>query len=220
VITHFTFDPVLTDEFIRFGYDLYRGDTNWIPPLRKDLASQLSPGYPFHQKPGNRHRHFLARRGDEVVGRISAMVNTGLKDRDGAPVVTVGFFECREDGAVARDLFDAAIEWLRQEAGATKIWGPMNFDIWHAYRLMIRGFDEKTFYGEPTTSLTTPSFSCRTGSRRNTSGTPWTSRGVRPSASWPPVTKSDTGSCSAGDTDSLHLTKSGSGTKWTNCTAF
>jgi hypothetical protein len=149
VITHFSSDPVLADEFIRFGYDLYRGDTNWIPPLRKDLASQLSPGYPFYQKPGNRHRHFLARRGREVVGRISAMVNAGLKDRDGTPAATVGFFECREDGAVARDLFDAAIAWLRQDAGVTKIWGPMNFDIWHAYRLMIRGFDEKTFYGEP-----------------------------------------------------------------------
>jgi hypothetical protein len=148
-VAHFTFDPVLTGEFIRFGYDLYRGDANWIPPLRKDLAAQLSPGYPFYQKPGNRHRHFLAWQGGEVVGRMSAMVNEELKDRDGTQVATVGFFECRDDVAVARNLFDAAIRWLREEAGVSKIWGPMNFDIWHAYRLMIRGFDEKPFYGEP-----------------------------------------------------------------------
>ncbi|MCU0572396.1 MAG: hypothetical protein MUC41_05320 [Syntrophobacteraceae bacterium] len=150
MVTSFTFEPVLTREFIRFGHDLYHGDAGWIPPVRKDLAAQLSPGYPFYRKPGNRHNHFIARRGGEVVGRISAMVNAALKDRDGTPVSTVGFFECREDDAVARDLFDAAVAWLREECRATRIWGPMNFDIWHAYRLMIRGFERKPFYGEPT----------------------------------------------------------------------
>jgi hypothetical protein len=146
---HFTFDQALTESFAGFEYDLYRGDAQWIPPIRKEVYSQFSPEFPFYQKPGNCHRHFLVTIGKKVVGRISAMVNKDLKDKDGTPVGTIGFFECIYDYSVANDLFDAAIKWLSQEQGLNRIWGPMNFDIWHGYRLMTYGFDQKLFYGEP-----------------------------------------------------------------------
>ena len=148
-IEHFSFDPTLADCFVRFGYELYRGDTNWIPPLRKDLYPQFLPAFPFYRRPGNCHRHFLASRGKNVIGRISAMVNRDLRDRDGTPVGTIGFFECIDDFAAAQALFDAAVTWLREDCATHRIWGPMNFDIWHGYRLMTRGFDQKLFYGEP-----------------------------------------------------------------------
>ena len=145
----FEFDPVLTDAFVQFGYDHYRGDLNWIPPLRREIHTQLSPSFPFHQEPGNHHRHFLAMDAGTVVGRISAMVNRELRDEDGSPVGTIGFFECIDDYAVAEGLLESATAWLREEHQLSRIWGPMNFDIWHGYRLMTRGFDQKLFHGEP-----------------------------------------------------------------------
>lgn len=148
-IMHFIFDQTLTDSFIGFEYDLYRGDAQWIPPIRKEIYSQFSPDFPFYQKPGNCHRHFLVTTEKKVAGRISAMANKDLKDKDGTPVGTIGFFECIDDYSVANDLFDAAIKWLSEEQGLHRIWGPMNFDIWHGYRLMTHGFDQKLFYGEP-----------------------------------------------------------------------
>jgi len=148
-MTSLTFDPSLMESFIRFGYDHYQGDNNWIPPLMRDLRAQLSPKHSFYQKSGNRHRHFLATANGNVVGRISAMVNGDLKDRDGTPVGTVGFFECIDDHNIAHDLFGSAIQWLHEENGINRIWGPMNFDIWHSYRLMTKGFDQKLFCGEP-----------------------------------------------------------------------
>jgi hypothetical protein len=148
-IIYFTFNQPLTESFIGFGYNLYRGDAQWIPPIRKESYLQFSPEFPFYQKPGNRHRHFLATTGKKVVGRISAMVNQDLKDKDGTPVGTIGFFECVDDYSVANDLFDAAMKWLSEEQGLNRIWAPMNFDIWHGYRLMTCGFDQKLFYGEP-----------------------------------------------------------------------
>lgn len=148
-IRHFTFDPVLTDSFVRFSYDLYRGDTNWIPPIRKELYDQLSPELPFYKRPGNCHRHFLATEGRDIVGRISAMINRDLEDKDGTPVGTIGFFECVNDYAVAEKLLNSATRWLHDEQKISRIWGPMNFDIWHDYRLMTQGFDQKLFYGEP-----------------------------------------------------------------------
>jgi hypothetical protein len=146
---HFTFDPSLTKKFIEFGYQHYQGDTSWIPPLRKTLYHQFSPAYPFYQKSGNRHRHFLATANGNVIGRISAIVNGDLRDKNGTPVGTFGFFECIDDNNVAHDLISSAIQWLHETKGINRIWGPMNFDIWHNYRLMTKGFDQKLFYGEP-----------------------------------------------------------------------
>ncbi len=148
-ITSFDFEPSLREAFINLGYDLYRGDRRWIPPLRAELLRQLSPEFPFYSRPGNRCRHFLATAGGKTRGRVAAMVNSALKDRDGTPVGTVGFFESIEDYEVTRDLLDAATTWLRQEGGVARIWGPMNFDIWHGYRFMTAGFGERPFYGEP-----------------------------------------------------------------------
>jgi len=148
-ITSFRFDRSLTESFIRFGCDHYQGDSNWIPPLVRDLRAQLSPEYSFYRKPGNRHCHLLATANGNIVGWISAIINGELKDRDGTPVGTIGFFECVDDASVARDLFGSAIRWLHEENGIKRIWGPMNFDIWHSYRLMTKGFDQKLFCGEP-----------------------------------------------------------------------
>jgi hypothetical protein len=145
----FRFDGALIDEFVAFGYALYRDDARWIPPFRRTIARQLSADYPFYRGPGNDHRHFLLRRGSDVVGRATAMVNSQLQDTDGTPVGSIGFYECIDDPAVAKVLLDAACEWLRVEHGLRRIWGPLNFDIWHNYRFMTRGFDEDPFVGEP-----------------------------------------------------------------------
>jgi hypothetical protein len=109
----------------------------------------LSPDFPFFQKPGNCHQNFLVKADKKVIGRISAMVNQDLKDPEGIPVGTIGFFECVNDPSVAHDLLYSATQWLHQEKGINRIWGPMNFDIWHSYRLMTKGFNQKSFYGEP-----------------------------------------------------------------------
>ncbi len=157
-VKYFSFDSAKADAFIRFGYDMYIGDTQQIAPLKKEVYSQFSPDFTFYQKPGNCHRHFLATAGEKVVGRISAMFDQDLRDIDGAPVGTVGFFECVEDFGVARDLLDCSTKWLREESGICRVWGPMNFDIWHGYRFMTKGFDQKPFYGEPYNKAYYPEF--------------------------------------------------------------
>ena len=83
------------------------------------------------------------------MGRITAMVNHELSDRDGTPVGTVGFFECDPDFAVAEALLNASTQWLAEVQGIRRIWGPMNFDIWHGYRFMTRGYNHKQFLSEP-----------------------------------------------------------------------
>ena len=168
-VTSFRFDPTLADEFAAFGRTLYLDDARRIQPFRRAIVRQLSPGYPFYQQPGNEHRHFLVYRGREVVGRASAMVNAALRDADGQAIGLIGFFECVEDPLVATVLLDAACDWLRREQGLQRIWGPMNFDIWHSYRFMTRGFDEDPFVGEPANKPWYPEYFERCGfTRRQT----------------------------------------------------
>ncbi len=162
-IKNFTFDRSLAEPFIRFGYDHYKGDNNWIPPFKEELYQQFSPYYPFYSKKGNDHRHFLALAGNRVVGRISAMVNSDLLDKDGTAVGTIGFFECIDDYQVASDLLSTATGWLHEKFGFKRIWGPMNFDIWHSYRFMTKGYDQKVFYGEPYNKPYYPDFFERFG---------------------------------------------------------
>ncbi len=148
-ITSFVFDHAHAEKFVAFPYQLYRSDKHWLPSRRQDVYAQLSETFPFYQKAGNRHRHFLAMKDKKMLGRASAFINRELKNDKGEPVATIGFFECVPDKAVARDLLDASLSWLLADELVSEIWGPMNFDIWHGYRFMTKGFGRSIFPGEP-----------------------------------------------------------------------
>ncbi|MHA1146591.1 MAG: hypothetical protein ACTSRW_17780, partial [Candidatus Helarchaeota archaeon] len=111
-LKQFKFDPTLTNDFIKFGYEIYKGDSNWIPPHQAELKRQLLPSYSFYNKPGNLFEHFLLYDNGSVHGRITAMINTNLMDKDGTAVGTVGFFECVEKYQYARTLLEVATKWL------------------------------------------------------------------------------------------------------------
>jgi hypothetical protein len=162
-LTTFTFEGEPTARFVDLGYELYRDDPRWIPPLRSDLEAQLSPRFPFYSRPGNDHRRFLAQAGGRSLARAMASVNGALRDPDGAPVGAVGFFEAADDYAAAADVLGAAVDWLRTAHGIRRIRGPLNFDIWHGYRFMTRGFERERFFGEPSNKPYYPAFFERFG---------------------------------------------------------
>jgi len=144
----FTFDRTLMRQFIDYPYAAYRDDPQWVPPPRRAVLAQLEPSAEFFQCVGNAHLNFLAKVGTRVVGRITASISGDPKHAAGAPLGSLGFFEAENDSRVAEDLIGAAVQWLRAW-GAGRIWGPMNFDIWHGYRLMTGGFGSRIFAGEP-----------------------------------------------------------------------
>jgi len=144
----FTFDPEPTEAFLRLGYDAYAGDPGFVPPLRAEVRAQLEPGFPFYRRPGNDHRRFLVLANGRPVARALASVNRDLRDRDGSRVGAVGFFEALDHDAGA-DVLEASCTWLREEHGLGRVLGPLNFDVWHGYRLMTSGFGRSRFFGEP-----------------------------------------------------------------------
>ncbi|NMC18821.1 MAG: N-acetyltransferase [Thermogutta sp.] len=125
--------------FLEFPWSLYRGDANWVPPLRNNQRELV--GYrphPFYER--NEAQTFLAFRGGQVVGRIAAILNRGHIERFGDPRGFFGFFECRDDAEAAAGLFDAVRRWFA-ERGIEKLRGPVNPSLNYELGLLIEGFD-------------------------------------------------------------------------------
>jgi len=126
--------------FIKFPWRIYGHDPNWVPPLILDQLQFFTPG----KNPYFSHstaQLFMAFRGGEPVGRISAHENNQhiQVHRDGAGFF--GFFECIDDQAVATALFDVASTWLG-ERGLKTMRGPVSFSVNHEAGLLLDAFDE------------------------------------------------------------------------------
>ena len=128
------------DRFIRFLYERYRNDPNWVAPLPSDEKTRLTPG----KNPYFEHAeaaYFLAVDGGRVIGRVSASTDRNYDALHGERQATFGFFEAeREDAAVA--LLRRAEEWAR-EKGAEVLRGPMSFTTNDECGLLVEGFGRR-----------------------------------------------------------------------------
>ena len=129
--------------FIDIAYTLNRDDPNWVPPLRSEVAGTIDPkknGWFSHA----RGQLFVATRGNQTVGRISAHIDTLAltmpADRGFGP--GVGFWGMIEaaDENTAKALINAAEDWLRKQ-GMTRALGPVSLSIWEEPGLLIKGHD-------------------------------------------------------------------------------
>jgi GNAT superfamily N-acetyltransferase len=136
-------DPRDLEAFIRLPFRLYAQDTNWVPPLLSAERKMLDPKRnPFFEHA--EARHFLARQDGRIVGRISAIVNRAHNEFHNEKTGWWGYFECENDTAAARALFDAAAAWLR-EKGMTRLLGPANPSLNDPSGLLVDGFKWSPF---------------------------------------------------------------------------
>ncbi len=169
-IIDYAFRPELTESFLSLSNRCRGGSASRAH--ESEIRRLFHRDGFFHQGAGNRHRNFAATLRGQTVGHVTSFVHRGLQQSAGAPVGGVGFFDCVDDHAVARDLLDAAVGWLREEAGATRVYGPIQFDIWHGYRFKTDGFRDLSFAHEPDNPDYYPAFFERNGFHRLRS---WTS---------------------------------------------
>src|SRR3569833_3784372 len=101
--------------FIDVHYRLNENDPNWEPQLRSELVELVTPGKnPFFEHA--RWQFFLARRGDKVVGRISAHIDALALPQPadqgfGPGGGQWGYLEA-EDEETARALIAFFVVWL------------------------------------------------------------------------------------------------------------
>ncbi len=93
---------------------------------------------PFHQHADV--QLFLARRGDAVVGRVSAHIDHEYNRYHSERVGSFGFFECDDDPEAATALLHTAGRWLR-ERGMEIARGPLSFSTNSEVGFLVEGFD-------------------------------------------------------------------------------
>ncbi len=125
-------------EFMELIWRLYKGDPNWIPPIRMNQKELVGfRKHPFYEV--NRCQAFLARRDGQVVGRILGIVNQGHVKRFKENRGFFGFFESIDDQEVAHGLFRAAGEYLKTQ-GMSDVRGPCNPSLNYETGTLVDGF--------------------------------------------------------------------------------
>ena len=124
--------------WLSLPYQIYRDDPAWISPLKLVEERRFKPVHPFYSFADV--SLFVAFRGGEAVGRISAQVNKRHLAAHNDATGHFGFFDCVDDPEVAKALVDAAASWLR-ERGMTRMVGPLNYSTNEESGLLVDGFD-------------------------------------------------------------------------------
>jgi GNAT superfamily N-acetyltransferase len=125
--------------FIKLPWKIYEHDPAWVPPLlieRREFIDREK--HPFFEH--GRAEFFLARRNDEIMGRIVASDDPKYNALHGSNVGSFGMFESIDDQQVAAALFDAAAQWLR-DLGRDEIMGPIDYSTNYLCGLLIDGFE-------------------------------------------------------------------------------
>jgi hypothetical protein len=124
--------------FLRVSYGIYRDDPYWVAPLLMDLKKVFTDSNPLFE-----HAEvalWVAARNGRDVGRIAGILDRHYQQVRQDNAAFFGFFECANDAAASRALFEAVFAWARQR-GARRVLGPMNPTMNDDCGLLVEGFD-------------------------------------------------------------------------------
>ncbi len=128
-------------DFIDFPFRLYAGHPLWVPPIRIDVATRMnSDKHPFYEH--SDAEFFIARTGDEIVGRITLLENKPYNRYHDKKQAQFYYFECQGDLEIARALFERAATWAR-ERGLNQLVGPKGFGPLDGYGILVEGFEHR-----------------------------------------------------------------------------
>jgi GNAT superfamily N-acetyltransferase len=126
--------------FVNLPWQLYKGNPCWVPPLLSDMHNTLRPEKNALLRLGP-YRFLLAFREGRPVGRLGVGMDNRLNAAKGVQLSYFTLFESIDDYSVAKALFDAGLEFLRQQ-GAAVVTGPQSPSNGDDYRgLLISGYE-------------------------------------------------------------------------------
>lgn len=128
------------DEFIATPWNIYQDDPNWVAPLIFEQKQRFSP----HKNPFFEHakwQAWVARRGNQIVGRISAQIDRLHLQHHRDSTGYFGLIEAEDSPATFAHLFRAAENWLRDN-GIKRVRGPYNLSSNEECGLLVDGFHQ------------------------------------------------------------------------------
>ena len=138
-------------KYVAFPDKLYKGVANYVPELKSEECSMLSPetNSSFEYCDA---RFFLAYRSGEIVGRIGAIVNRTANERWNQKQIRITRVDFIDDMEVSGALLGAVEGWAK-ELGLTQAHGPLGFTDLDKEGMLVEGFDRMgstvTIYNYP-----------------------------------------------------------------------
>jgi hypothetical protein len=127
------------DFFIKLPESIFADDPCWVTPLmleRRMFFSDKHNPYFQHAK----WQAWLAWRGDQIVGRISAQVDSLHLERYNDATGFFGFLDAEDNQNTFDALISTAEKWLKDQK-IRKVRGPFNLSINEEMGLLVEGFD-------------------------------------------------------------------------------
>lgn len=133
-------------KFIDFPTKLYEGVKEYSYPLRSDEFTKFNPKKNCMYKDCD-VALFLAYKDDKVAGRICAILHRLYNDKVDEKRVRFTRFDCINDLAVAKALFDTVETWAKDK-GMEIVHGPLGFSDLDVEGMIVEGFDERCTFEE------------------------------------------------------------------------
>lgn len=128
-------------EFYNLPFKIYKDIPQWVPPLYTDVRAMMDKKkHPFYEH--SDADFFIARRGNDVVGRICALENRLFNKYHGTQQAQFYLFECINEQDVANALFEKVFEWARGRS-LNEVVGPKGFSLFDGYGIQIEGFEHR-----------------------------------------------------------------------------
>ncbi len=125
--------------FARFANKLYKGNPYYVPSMPFDdlntFDKEKNGAFDFCDA-----EFYLAYRGDEVVGRVAAIVNHKANEAWKVNQVRFGWIDFIDDLEVSKALLDAVVAFGKAH-GMTQIVGPLGFTDFDPEGMLVEGFD-------------------------------------------------------------------------------
>ncbi len=127
-------------DFVQFPMQLYKGNSNYVPPFIKDEKNIWNPT----ENPALAYSNFqlyIAKKDGKTVGRIAVIINRKEEKELGISKVRFGWLDFIDDINVSKALIDKAIDFAKKH-NIKKIEGPMGFTNLDKAGLLTFGFDK------------------------------------------------------------------------------
>jgi GNAT superfamily N-acetyltransferase len=126
-------------DFVNLPFEIYKGNTYWVPPIKKDERKSLipkeNPAYDFCDV-----QFWIVLKDGKCVGRIGAIINHKHNEKTGEKTGRISRTEFIDDPEVSKLLFTTAEKWLK-EKGMENVQGPLGFTNLDTQGLLVEGFD-------------------------------------------------------------------------------
>lgn len=131
-------------KFVKFPFELYKGNQYWAPPFMKDeirtLSRDINPAFEFCTS-----KYWLAYKNGKIAGRIAVIINNSLIERWNVKKARFGWIDFIDDKEVSMILLNTAESWVK-ENGMDALEGPMGFTDLDEEGMLIEGFEEQGTY--------------------------------------------------------------------------